>query len=171
MAAVSPKTALAQRIRRARLSAGITIASASRATGVSVTSWSAWERGTKTPKFWRGEAIASALGVPIASLFIDDCVLGDVRVSPESLKAVRAGGREASREIAERLARALEPLLYGAATRRPVAIGSEARAKPRRTRAQVLAGIEQANAMRRAAIEPRLSAVAIAIAAEGWRER
>ena len=76
----------------------------------------------------------------------------EVWVSDQTLSEIRKGGRGASVEVAERLARALEPLLYQAAmgaSRKPDP--TQRRAKPRRTREQVLAGITAATEQRAAA--------------------
>jgi hypothetical protein len=71
------------------------------------------------------------------------------------MEQVRWEGREASRSAAERIALRLEPLIWQEATRPPVDVSAGARPRPRRSRVQKLAGIEQANAMRRAAHERR----------------
>jgi hypothetical protein len=97
--------------------------------------------GTKTPRFWRGQAIASALGVPTASLFTDAAVLAEIRVSDVTLGQIRREGRGACKAVAERLASLLEPLILQEATRPPVDVSPGARPKRRRTRAEVLAGI------------------------------
>jgi hypothetical protein len=104
---------------------------------------------------WRGREIASALAIPTASLFTDEVVLAEVRLSEETLQEIKREGREASRQAAERIASRLEPLIWQEATRPPVDVSAGARPRPRRSRVQKLAGIEQANAMRRAAFERR----------------
>ena len=73
----------------------------------------------------------------------------------ETIAQVRREGRTACKQAAERLAGMLEPLISQEATRKPVDISPGARPKRRRSRVEVLAGIEQANAMRRAARERR----------------
>jgi len=83
--------------------------------------------------------LASALGIPIASLFVDELVLAEIRVSEETMQRVRRDGSPAAREVAERLARNLEALLLAEATKPPVDLSPGARAKPRRTREQKLA--------------------------------
>jgi hypothetical protein len=89
----------------------------------------------------------------VAALFADEVVLAEVRVSDATIEQVRREGRPACREAAERLASRLEPLIWQETTRPPVDISAGARPRPRRSRVQRLAGIEQANAMRRAARE------------------
>lgn len=60
-------------------------------------------------------------------------------MSPETLQEIKREGREASKQAASRLAEMLEPLLWQEATRPPVVVYPGARAKPRRTREQLLA--------------------------------
>lgn len=93
---------------------------------------------------------ASALGIPVAALLCDDLVLAEVRVSDETLAAVKRGGMPAAEAAAQRLAASLAPLLYAEATRKPVDLSPGARPKRRRTRAEVLEGIAAANAARAA---------------------
>jgi transcriptional regulator with XRE-family HTH domain len=147
--------ALATRIRTLRLQTGISQTTAANTAGVHVTSWRNWESGSKRPRLERGDEIAQALNVPVAALFADEVVLAEVRVSEETIEKVRREGRDASKQAAERLALRLEPLIWLEATRKPVDVSAGARPRPRRSRAEVLAGIEQANAMRRAARERR----------------
>jgi hypothetical protein len=115
----------------------------------------AWERGTRTPRLWRGQEIARALAVPVASLFTDEVVPAEVRVSDATIEQVRREGREASRSVAERIASRLEPIIWQAATRPPVDVSPGARPRRRASRVEKLAGIEQANRMRAAALRPR----------------
>jgi hypothetical protein len=91
----------------------------------------------------------------VASLPTDEVVLAEVRVSDATIEQVRREGRPACREAAERLASRLEPLIWQEATRKPVDISPGARPKRRRTRAEVLAGIAEANRMRAEARRPR----------------
>ena len=91
----------------------------------------------------------------MASLFTDEVVLAEVRVSDATIEQVRREGRPACKEAAERLASRLEPLIWQEATRKPVDVSPGARPKRRRSRVEVLAGIGQANAMRRAALRRR----------------
>ena len=111
--------------------------------------------GSKRPRLERGAKIASALAVPVAALFAEEVVLAEVRLSHETLEQVRLEGRPACREAAERLASRLEPLIWQEATRKPVDIRPGARPKRRRSRAEVLAGIAEANRMRAEARRPR----------------
>ena len=78
---VKPMTdeTLATRIRTLRLQQQISQATAATTTGVHVTTWRAWESGTKRPRLERGGKIAQALNVPVAALFADDVVLAEVR--------------------------------------------------------------------------------------------
>ena len=76
-------------------------------------------------------------------------------LSDETIEQVRREGRQACTEAAERIAVRLEPLIWQEATRKPVDISLGARPKRRRTRAEVLAGIAEANRMRTAARRPR----------------
>ena len=73
----------------------------------------------------------------------------------ETIAQVRREGRTACKQAAERLAGMLEPLIWQEATRRPVDISPGARPKRRRSRAEVLAEIAEANRMRAAARRPR----------------
>jgi DNA-binding XRE family transcriptional regulator len=61
---------------------------------VSETTWRAWERGSKTPRLWRGCEIASALAIPTASLFTDEVVLAEVRLSDETIKEIKPDGAQ-----------------------------------------------------------------------------
>jgi len=156
-----PDNTLGNRIRTLRITNGLTIETAARTTGVCISSWRAWEAGTKQPRLIRGLAIASALNVPVAALFRDG-VVADVVVSADTVQRIRAEGRAACEEVARRLASQLEPAIYEMATRKPRDISAGSRARPRRTRVEKLAGVEQANAMRRAALERRRQPVVAA---------
>ena len=147
-----PSVALGQRIRRLRLTAGLTIAVAARAAGVSETSWYAWERGSKTPRLWRARAIASALNVPVCALTVgeESVAVADVVLSPAARDRVRREGRPAVDEIANRLAGQLAGVIEAAAARGSVDVSPGARPRPRRSREEVLAGIGQAARMRQA---------------------
>lgn len=147
----SEKTALGQRLRLLRTQARLTKQQACRSTGVGLTAWTRWEQGTSAYRPWRAPRIAAALGVPVAQLFTDANVLAEIVVSEATLADVRNLGREHSRAAAERIAGQLEPLIYEAATRPAVDTSPGARAKRRRTRAEVLAGIKQADLARAAA--------------------
>jgi transcriptional regulator with XRE-family HTH domain len=146
---------LATRIRTLRHGAHVPIATAAKSAGVCDSTWRHWEQGTKRPRLERGAKIAQALNVPVAALFADEFVLAEVRVSDETIEQVRREGRPACKEAAERLASRLEPLIWQQATRKPVDISPSARPKRRRSRAEVLAGIAEANRMRAATRRPR----------------
>jgi len=92
--------------------------------------------------------LASALGVPVASLFTDELVVAEVRVSDDTLAEICRHGRPHSVVVSERIASRLEPLIWHAATRPPVDVSPGARPRRRRTRAEVLAGISEAGVMR-----------------------
>ena len=91
----------------------------------------------------------------MAALFTDEVVLAEVRVSKETIEQVRREGRDASKEVAERLASRLEPLIWQEATLPPVDVSPGARPKRRRTRTEVLAGVAEANRMRAEVRRPR----------------
>jgi DNA-binding XRE family transcriptional regulator len=132
------------RLKRHRLSQGLTVKHAARIAGISETTYWNWESGRVTPKLWRCGAIARALGVPVAALFSDELVVADVVVSEATVRAIRAGGRDACADVAQRLAVQLEPLIWAAVTAPAVDTRPGARPKRRRTRAEVLAGIADA---------------------------
>ena len=94
--------------------------------------------------------MAQALGLPVAQLFTDELVLAELRISEETLERVREHGARAAQEVVEGFVPALVARLLAEATRTPVSLEPGARPKQRRTRAQVLAGTAQANAMRAA---------------------
>lgn len=81
-------------------------------------------------------------------------MLAEVRLSDETIRRVCREGQQACTEAATRIAGMFEPLIWQA-TRKLVDISLGTRPKRRRSRVGVLAGIEQANAMRRAARERR----------------
>lgn len=137
------------KLRAHRISHGLTVKAAALNAGVSENSWWRWESGRVTPKLWRCGAIARALGVPVAALFSDELVVADVVISEATVKAIRAGGRDVCADVAQRLAGQLEPLIWAAVTAGPVDVSPGRRPKRRRTRAEVLAGIEQASQARK----------------------
>lgn len=143
------------RLRRLRIAQGLSIDLAATNAAVHVNSWRGWERGTVTPRCWRAPAIAAAIGVPVAQLFTDETIVAELRLSDATVAEVRAGGREAVPAVAGRIARSLEPLIWQAATTPEPDTRPGARPKPRRTRLDKLRGVEQANAMRQAALERR----------------
>ncbi len=145
----------ALRLRAARMRAGITQDAAGKAAGVTGQAWKRWELGHRTPKLWRVPGIAAALGCPIASLLVDEPVgacVAEVWISAQTIRDVRSGGRAASLDAAERIARQLEPLIWQASTGRlPREQDTPARSRPRRSRLQMLAAGKQATAARTAA--------------------
>lgn len=150
--AYQEKITLGLRLRRLRLTQGITTEAAARASGVAGQTWTRWERGHAAYRPWRAPKIAAALGIPVAQLFTDACVLAEITVSDDTLARVRNEGRQVSEAAASRIAGQLEPLIFEAATRAPVDLRPGARAaKRRRTRAEKLAGIRAAGKARAAA--------------------
>lgn len=138
---------LGHRIRTLRTTNGITQAQAATTAHVRTATWRLWEQGARTPRFTRGSAIAQSLGVPLAALFAPDGfrAVADVVLSPDSVSRVRAGGQPVARELAQSLAAQLEPLILQVATQPDVDVKPGARAKRRRTRLEVLAGVAAAN--------------------------
>src|SRR3954447_4604389 len=102
------------------------------------------------PRPHRLNVVAATIGCPVAQLLNDELVLVEVRISDETLERVRREGQPAAAEAGARIARGLESLLLAEATRRPVDVSPGARPNPRRTRAQVLAGVNAAKQMRAA---------------------
>lgn len=93
--------------------------------------------------------MAAALDVPLGALLVDEpagvCV-AEVWLSARTIRDVRNGGRAHALEVAERIARSLEPLVWQASTGRlPRDQDTPARSKPRRSRTQVLAGFRAAS--------------------------
>lgn len=113
---------------------------AAQAAGQPVERWRRWEVGIQPCPARDLAAIAGALGAPIASLLVDELVLAEVRISEETLARVKREGRPAAAEVAVAIAGNLEALLVAEASREPVDLAPYARARPRRTREQVLAG-------------------------------
>lgn len=144
----SERTTLGRRLRHLRVQQGLTLDQAAKGANVHTNTWRTWEQGRNSYRPQRSPLIAAALGVPVAQLFTDANVLAEIVVSEATLKDVRNLGRSHSEAAAERIARQLEPLIYEAATRPAVDTAPGARAKRRRTRAEVLAGIKRANAAR-----------------------
>ena len=126
------------------------LAEGGRRRGGSKTGGPSRSEGTKRPRLERGAKIAQALNVPVAALFAEAVVLAEIRLSDETIQRVRREGQQACEEAAERIASRLEPLIWQEATRKPVNVSPGARPKRRRTRAEVLAGIAEANRMRAA---------------------
>lgn len=144
---------IGQRLRRRRLEAGLTVNIAAGHAGVSEATWQGWELGSRPYPVRRLAGLAAALGIPIASLVTDELVLVEIRISDETCKRVKREGRPAAREVVERLSTNVEALLLAEVSRPAIDLSPNARAKPRRSREQVLArrraGI--AEARRRAA--------------------
>lgn len=139
------------RLSEARRRTGIPQTALARAVGVSLTTVRAWEQGLAAPRPWRFAPIAAALGVPTDSLLVPNphatCVTA-VWISAQTMRDIRAGGRPAALEAAQRLALLLEPELYRASTGRLPKGQQPARAKPRRTRLEVLQGVKAASEAR-----------------------
>lgn len=137
-----------KRLTRLRKQQGLTLEQVAREAKVALPTLSRYNSGRTTPSLAKGLELAQALGLPIAQLFTDDLVLAEVRVSPDTLERVRREGRQAARDAADRIAGGLEPLIWQEATRPPVDMRPGARAKPRRTREEVLAkGIAELRAL------------------------
>jgi transcriptional regulator with XRE-family HTH domain len=151
MANEGDKRTLGLRLRRLRLQQGLTITAAATNAKVHHNTWRTWEQGRVAYRPWRSIEIASALGVPTKQLFTDASVLVELTLSDESKARVQNEGRQAAKAIAQSLVSQLEGLIYEESTRKPVNVRPGARAKQRRTRAQVLAGTRAA----RAAVEAR----------------
>jgi transcriptional regulator with XRE-family HTH domain len=137
------------RLRRLRLSQGITLVGAATATGVSKVTLTRWEAGSTKPDLTRAGAIARALNVPVAALFTDELVVAEIVVSAETVARIRKEGRPAAAETAQRLAKQLEAAIYDAATRKPIDTRAGARAKPRKTRAERLAELNARTAAKK----------------------
>ncbi len=133
-----------QRLRAARMRSGITQAAAARAVNTSTTSYVGWEQGLHAPRLRRIAQIASTLGCTLDELLVDEPAgkpVATVWLSAQTIRDVRAGGRAHALDVAERIARSLEPLIWEASTGRlPRNQDTPARARPRRSRPEVLAG-------------------------------
>lgn len=84
--------AFGKRLQQARLDARITQKQAAQAAGVVVNTRFSWEQGTRTPRLWRIERIAAAVGVPFGALLVDAPVavpVADVWLSPQTSQGVR----------------------------------------------------------------------------------
>lgn len=141
---------LGDRIRKARLTAGLTRAQVVQHCSFSEPTFVTYELGSQMPRSARVGEIAHSIGCPVAALFTDEVVLAELRVSPETLERVRSEGQSAAEDVAERMASSLVPLLLAEATRPPVDVRPHARPKRRRSRAEMLAGVAKANAARAA---------------------
>lgn len=113
--------------------------------------WSNWVSGRQTPKFWRAPDIAKGLGCTVSELFEregDDRCIAEIRLSKQTLSDVRRQGLPGAQEAADRLAKALVPVIYESAKGRKLRPNASGRAKQRRTREQVLAGVQSATTAR-----------------------
>lgn len=119
--------------------------------GVSITAYRAWEAGTSTPLLSRLERLVSALGVPACALSAPEgyVAVTDVQLTPQAVARVRSLGEPEAQRLADQIAAQL-PALILAQCRTPQRPSTSARGKPRRSRAEVLAGINEANTMRAA---------------------
>lgn len=112
--------------------------------------------GRQTPKFWRAPDIAKGLGCTVSELFereTDDRCVAEVRLSKQTLSEVRRQGLPAAEEAANRLAVGLIPVIYEAAKGRKLRPNASGRARSRRTREQVLAGVQSATTARLRTVE------------------
>jgi hypothetical protein len=107
-------------------------------------------------------AIAAAIGVPIASLVVDELVLAEIRLSPETLERIRREGRPAAIAAIDRVRENLIALAIAEATRPARDFSPGARAKPRQTREQKLASWAAATERSKAIAEERRQARKIA---------
>lgn len=146
------RATFAAHLRRLRQASGLSIDTAAGHTGVTLTTWRRWEQGASTPRLYRGGAIARALGVPVAALFVDEVAgyraVSDVVLSPDGVERVKREGLPAAEALAALVAAQLPALILEAV--RPRRPSRDGRSKPRRTRAEVLAGIDDANRSRAA---------------------
>lgn len=146
---------LGERIRTARQRSGLTQKQTASLTEVREHTLRRWEQGLHAPKFPNVVKLAATLGVPVASLLTDtpgQACVAEVMVSADTLRKIRSKGRKESQAVAARLATALEPLLWRAA-RQPLPAGPNgSRAKPRRTREQIVAGTAQAKELHAVAL-------------------
>lgn len=126
--------------------------------GVSITAYRAWEAGTSTPLLSRLERLVSALGVPACALSAPEgfVAVTDVQLTPEAAERVRRLGQPEAQRVADQIAGQLTALILQSC-RQPLRPKPDGRGKPRRSRAQVLAGIAEANEMRANAQARRLA--------------
>ena len=128
------KQALGARLRRLRTQKGLTQVTVAKQSGIHLQTWRTWEAGRSAYRPWRAVEIAQALDVPVKQLFVDDVVLAEITLRPETLEDVRQRGDEAVQDALARLNSWLGPMILQAATR-PKADG---RAQRRRTRPEKL---------------------------------
>lgn len=140
---------LATRIRDLRINAGLTRRTCAQTAHVSQPTWGRWESGRHAPKPEKVPRIAAALGVPVAALFLEEGwrAVTAVNLTPEAVARVRRDGLVEAERLAQLVAAQL-PALILAACRPSKSARCGSRARPRRSRAEVLAGIAEANGMR-----------------------
>lgn len=149
--AIPARLELGQRIRTLRQAHGLTIQVCARSAGCSITTWRGWESGRQMPRPRNLELIARALGAPVAGLLVPAGWRAlELRLRPETVARVRAGGAPAAREVAELYASRLPELVLDACRLPERPPNADGRGRRRRTRAEVLAGIAAAEAARRA---------------------
>lgn len=90
-------------------------------------------------------------------MFTDACVLAEFTLREETMERVRNEGQAAIDEAANAIVGQLRSLILEASTRRTVDVKPGARAKRRRSRAEVLAGVRAADRARADAAERRLA--------------
>lgn len=112
--------------------------------------------GRQTPKFWRAPDIAKGLGCTVSELFEregDDRCVAEVRLSKGTLSEVRRQGLPAAQEAARRLSEALVPVIYESAKGRKLRPNASGRARYRRSREELLAGVQSATTARLRTVE------------------
>ncbi len=113
------REAFGKRLSALRAQAGVSGRVAARAAGINSGTWTRYEQGRIRPGIDKAPAIARALHIPIAALFDTEDgskVIAEIRVSPETLQAIREHGTPAVDEAANRIATSLKPRMVAAAT-------------------------------------------------------
>jgi transcriptional regulator with XRE-family HTH domain len=151
-----------QRLRRRRLESGLTTKAVADLAHISKACYEVYEVGSQSCPSIRLAAIASAMGVPIASLHVDELVLAEIRLSPETLERIRREGRPAAEAAIARVSDNLVALALAEATRPPVDLSPGARAKPRRSRESLLLNRARIDAAAEASREARREARKVA---------
>jgi hypothetical protein len=100
--------------------------------------------------------------VPIASLLVDDLILAEIRLSQATLERIKREGRPAAIAAIAAINDNLVALALAEATRPPVDLSPGARAKPRRSREDMLVSWADARAKSSALAEERRRARKIA---------
>ncbi len=148
---VTPE-AFGQRLRALRHEAGISQATAAQAARVAPNTWWRYEQGVRIPPATAAGNIAAALGVGAGHIYAPslELFIGELVLSPATLQELRTGGPEVTRNVALRLALALEPRLHAMA-HPPLNEGTSRskRSRRKRSRAEVYEQLAQA-ARRRA---------------------